>query len=57
MPEPTTYTTPPRDEHPPEQAPGVMIDDADAAPPRDYVDEYGDASFPASDPPSWWSGC
>jgi hypothetical protein len=25
-------------------------------PPRDYVDDVGEASFPASDPPSWWSG-
>lgn len=24
--------------------------------PRDYVDDVGEASFPASDPPSWWSG-
>ena len=24
--------------------------------PYDRVDESGDASFPASDPPSWWSG-
>ena len=27
-----------------------------AAVPYDSVDECGDASFPASDPPSWWSG-
>jgi hypothetical protein len=25
-------------------------------PPRDYVDDVGEASFPASDPPSWWGG-
>jgi hypothetical protein len=37
-------------------------DDRPTAPPRvavtsyDRVDESGDASFPASDPPSWWSG-
>jgi hypothetical protein len=27
-----------------------------AVPAYDRVDESGDASFPASDPPSWWSG-
>jgi hypothetical protein len=25
-------------------------------PRRDPVDDYGAASFPASDPPSWWAG-
>jgi hypothetical protein len=29
---------------------------APAVPVYDSVDECGDASFPASDPPSWWSG-
>ena len=24
--------------------------------PYDAVDDCGEASFPASDPPSWWSG-
>jgi hypothetical protein len=24
--------------------------------PLDAVDAYGEDSFPASDPPSWWSG-
>jgi hypothetical protein len=36
------------------------VDGTDAAEPatreRDEVDESGVASFPASDPPSWWSG-
>lgn len=27
-----------------------------AVAPYDCVDDCGDASFPASDPPSWWSG-
>jgi hypothetical protein len=35
-------------------------DGTDAAEPatreRDEVDDSGVASFPASDPPSWWSG-
>jgi hypothetical protein len=25
-------------------------------PEYDPVDDWGDSSFPASDPPSWWSG-
>jgi hypothetical protein len=49
MPEPTPSRTRPLDEDPPADA-------ADAAPERDCVDDCGDASFPASDPPSWWSG-
>jgi hypothetical protein len=56
MPEPIPCTTPSLDERPPERGPRVMIDAADAAPERDPVDDCGDASFPASDPPSWWSG-
>jgi len=40
----------------------AVVEDQPAAEPTiavaayDCVDECGDASFPASDPPSWWSG-
>jgi hypothetical protein len=34
-----------------------VTDETDPAPPeRDEVEDSGVASFPASDPPSWWSG-
>ena len=42
-------TVPERDEH-------AVTAPAGAQPPGDYVDDVGEASFPASDPPSWWSG-
>ena len=41
--------TPERDEH-------ALVVPARAQPTRDYVDDVGEASFPASDPPSWWGG-
>jgi hypothetical protein len=56
MPEPASYLTPPLAERGSEPSRQVIIDVAAAAPERDCVDDCGDASFPASDPPSWWSG-
>jgi len=57
MPEPATYLTPPFAERESEPSRQVMIAAAAAAAPEhDCVDACGDASFPASDPPSWWSG-
>jgi hypothetical protein len=35
---------------------GTPADAAAPSPPYDAVDDCGEASFPASDPPSWWSG-
>jgi hypothetical protein len=36
----------------------TTTEDTDATPEPEYdaVDDCGDSSFPASDPPSWWSG-
>jgi hypothetical protein len=51
MPEPTPTTTTTASPPVPDQ-----VVTAEDTPRRDAVDDYGDASFPASDPPSWWSG-
>jgi len=56
MSEPTPDTAPPLDERLSERDRGVLLHAAAATPDRDPVDESSDASFPASDPPSWWSG-
>jgi len=56
MSELTPDTAPPLDERPSERDRGVLLHSAAATPDRDPVDESSDASFPASDPPSWWSG-
>jgi len=56
MPEPATYLTPSLAERESEPSRPVIVEAAAAAPDRDCVDDCGDASFPASDPPSWWGG-
>jgi hypothetical protein len=56
MPESPPYIAPPPDERAAEPGRRMMIEAAGAPPERDCVDDCSDASFPASDPPSWWSG-
>jgi hypothetical protein len=56
MPEPPSQAdreVPPRAPAPSER---TVVVPAPDQPPHDYVDDVGEASFPASDPPSWWSG-
>jgi hypothetical protein len=45
-----------RDLSSPEGDERAVVVPARTRPPRDYVDDVGEASFPASDPPSWWGG-